>query len=406
MTLPLMEIYRDFHSHPELAFAETRTAGRIAEILEGLGVRTETGIGGTGVVGVLENGDGPVILLRADMDALPIREDTGLEYASTYTARDRHGNEHPAMHACGHDVHVTTLLGAVDELVARRSEWRGTVLALFQPAEEDGGGAQAMIDDGLYERVPLPEVVLGQHVTTTPAGYVGLRAGIMMGSTDMIDVVLHGRGGHGSRPEETVDPVVMAAAVILRLQGIVAREVSPFDRVVITVGQVEAGSAPNIIPASATLRISVRTFDADVRVRVLDAIERIVRGEAAASGAPREPEITRGTHFPQTFNDIPASERTRRALVSAFGDDKVLEPPIAAASDDVGILASAIDVPLVFWLIGIADPELFDPEHPERIPAEVPPHHSPKFAPVAQPSLETGVRAFVDVSLEWLDTAG
>jgi amidohydrolase len=282
----LTVVYRDLHAHPELAFAEHRTAGIVAARLRDLGYQTTTGVGRTGVVGVLANGNGPTVLLRADMDALPVLERTGLDYASTERATGAHGEEVPVMHACGHDAHVTCLLGAAAALAGDKSDWSGTLLLVFQPAEEVGEGAQAMIDDGLFDRFGVPDVVLGQHVAPMPAGLLGVRSGPAFAAADSLRVVLHGQGGHGSRPETAVDPVLMAAATVQRLQGIVARELPATDAAVVTVGALHAGTAPNVIPDEAELLLSVRSFDPAVRGKVLRAIERIVAAEAAASGAP------------------------------------------------------------------------------------------------------------------------
>jgi amidohydrolase len=265
----LTGVYRDLHAHPELAFAEHRTAAIVAARLRALGYQTATGVGRTGVVGVLANGGGPTVLLRADMDALPVLEQTGLPHASAVRAKDPDGREVPLMHACGHDAHVTCLLGAADALAADAGSWRGTLMLVFQPAEETGEGARAMISDGLFDRFGLPDVVLGQHVAPMPAGFLGVRAGPAFAAADSLRVVLRGRGGHGSRPESSVDPVLMAAATVLRLQGIVSRELSAADVAVVTVGALHAGTMPNIIPDEAELLISVRTFDEAVRARVL-----------------------------------------------------------------------------------------------------------------------------------------
>jgi len=295
----LAALYQDLHRHPELSFQETRTAGLVAKRLRGLQFEVTEGVGRTGVVGLLRNGAGPTVLLRADMDALPVEERTDLPYASTVHTVDAQGTEVAVMHACGHDLHVTCLLGACVELARRRSTWSGTVMAVFQPAEEVGGGARAMIDDDLFGRFGSPVVVLGQHVTPLPAGVLGLRSGAAFAAADSIRITLHGRGAHGSRPETSVDPVVMAAAVIMRLQTVVSRDVAATDTAVVTVGAVHAGTAGNIIPDRAQLLVTVRTFRPEVRTRILASIERIVRAEAAASGADRTPDIELMESFPR-----------------------------------------------------------------------------------------------------------
>ncbi len=402
----LARVYRDLHEHPELAFQEKRTAGIVAGRLRGLGYDTTTGIGRTGVVGVLRNGAGPTVLLRADMDALPVCEQTGLPYASTARGTDGDGKDVPLMHACGHDMHVTCLLGAAAALAADAASWRGTLLLVFQPAEETGEGARAMVDDGLFDRFGVPEVVLGQHVSAIPAGLLGLRTGPAFAAVDSLRVVLRGKGGHGSRPETSVDPVVMAAATVLRLQGIVSREVAAGDTAVVTVGALHAGSMDNIIPDEAELLLSVRTFDETVRGGVLAAIERIVRAEAAASGAPADPEITLAASFPPVINDEAASARVGEAFASGLGQGLVLDPGPVTASEDVGLLASTCGAPCVYWLLGGADPGLFAQvssiAEAKTIISTLPSNHSPLFAPAVEPTLRTGVTALTHAARAWL----
>jgi amidohydrolase len=406
MSESLAELYRDLHRHPELSFAETRTAAVAAAWLREAGFATTDGVGRTGVVGVLRNGDGPTALLRADMDALPLLERTDLPYASQAVGVDRDGAEVPVMHGCGHDMHVACLLGAVQALAADRSSWRGTVLAVLQPAEEVGQGAQAMIDDGLYDRFGRPDVVLGQHVAPMPAGALAVRSGPAFAAADAVRVVLFGRGGHGSRPETTVDPVVMAAAAVMRLQTIVSREVAGTDTAVVTIGALHAGTKENIIPDRAELLMSIRSFDPAVRRRTLDAIERIVRAEAEASGAERVPEVTVFDGFPAVVNDPEAVARTMPALHTAVGPDKVFDPGLVTGSEDVGLLATAAGAPCVYWLLGGADPALFAAargreELMARV-AQLPSNHSPLYAPVIEPTLSVGVGALVSAARTWL----
>ncbi|WP_166844505.1 amidohydrolase [Isoptericola sp. BMS4] len=417
----LTAIYTDLHAHPELAFAEHRTAGIVVDRLRGWGYDVHEGIGGTGVVGVLTHGEGPCVLLRADMDGLPVTERTGLPYASTDTATTPDGHESGTMHACGHDVHVTCLLGAAAELADRRDEWAGTLVVLFQPAEEVGGGARGMVADGLYDRVPVPDVVLGQHVMPLPVGVVNLTPGPAMAATDSLRITLHGTGGHGSSPEATIDPVVMAAATVMRLQGIVSREVGAGEKAVVTVGSVRAGTQANIIPDRAELQVNVRTFTAPVRERVLTAIHRIVDAEAAASGAPRPPEYEEIATFNLTVNDDgDATARTREALGAALearrsiveaagGTPVVVTLPPLPGSEDVGDLATAAGAPLVYWNLGGFDTALFDgfdlasATGMGNLPEGVAPNHSPYFAPVPEPTLDLGVAMLVAAAEEWLD---
>jgi len=401
----LAGLYKDLHAHPELAFAEHRTAALVAARLRDLGYQVTEGVGRTGVVGVLRHGDGPTVLLRADMDALPVREQTGLPYASTAGAGDP---ETPVMHACGHDMHVTCLLGAAAELAAggASASWRGTLVLVFQPAEETGEGARAMIDDGLFDRFGTPGVVLGQHVSPIPAGLLGLRTGPAFAGSDPLRVVLHGRGGHGSQPETTVDPVVMAAATVLRLQTIVARELAPADHAVVTVGALRAGTAENVIPDEAELLLSVRTYDERVRAKTLAAIERIVRGEAATAGAPAGPEITAMTSTPPVVNDPAACARLTEAFNGCLGPGLVLDPGPVSGSEDVGLLATAAGAPCAYWLLGGADPALFanvtSIEEARVIVNGLPSNHSPWFAPVIDPTLRTGVTALTCAARAWL----
>jgi len=401
--MDLEALYRDLHAHPELAFTEHRTAGIVADNLTELGLEVHTGIATTGIVGVLRNGDGPTVLLRADMDALPVREQTGLPWASTETVTDAAGNTVPLMHACGHDIHITCLLGAVESLNASRSEWSGTLIALFQPAEEHGGGAQVMVDDGLYEKIPVPDVVLGQHVLPAPAGMVGAHPGAAMAAVDTMEVTLHGRGGHGSRPETTIDPVVMAAATVMRLQTVVSREIAPQDTAVVTVGSLHAGTKNNIIAAEATLGISVRSFNEEVRQRVLDGVHRIIRAESEASGAQKAPDMEWGERYPVTVNEPDATARVNAAFAAEFGEDKVLAPGALSGSEDVGNLATAAGAPLVYWMLGGADPEtVFAAMAAGTADTDIPTNHSPFFAPLPQPTIDTGVRALVVAAREWL----
>jgi amidohydrolase len=400
----LEDLYRDIHAHPELSLQEHRTAGRAAEHLGAAGYEVTTGVGGTGVVGLLANGDGPTVMLRADMDALPVKEATGLPYASTVTATDPSGAEVAVMHACGHDMHVTWLAGATALLAGARDAWHGTVLAVFQPAEETAQGAQAMIDDGLFERFPRPEVILGQHVMPGPAGAIGYRPGTTQAAADSLEVRLFGRGAHGSMPESSVDPVVMAAATVLRLQTIVSREVAASQAAVVTIGALQAGTKDNVIPDDALLKLNIRTFDEQVRTHVLDAIRRIVEAEATASGAPRPPEITTTEHYPLTVNDPDHTARVAAVLRARLGEDRVheLSAPYAA-SEDFGSFGTQWGVPSVFWYVGGTDAELYrKAQQAGRVAQDIPTNHNARFAPVIHPTLETGVQAITTAALDAL----
>ncbi len=403
MPLDLEALYIDLHRHPELSFQETRTAGVVTSTLDTLGIEYEEGIGRTGVVAVLRNGEGPVVWLRADMDGLPVPEQTGLAYASTARGVDPAGNDVPVMHACGHDMHVTALLGALEHLNTHR-DWNGTIVAVFQPAEEYGAGSQAMIADGVMNRYPAPDIVLGQHLTPLPAGVVGVRPGTQMAASDGLTVTLLGRGGHGSRPHATIDPVVMAAATVMRLQTVVSREIDPREMAVVTVGSIHAGLKNNIIPAEAKLELSLRYPNDEAREKVLAKVERVVRAEAVASGATEEPIITTDHTLPPTINDAGATARLVGAFTHAYGDEHVVDPGMFTGSEDVSWFARDAGVPLVFWFWGGVDPATYEAARDGgTIDRDIPTNHSPFFAPVLHPTIERGVENLVVAAHEFLD---
>ena len=400
---PWDDFYRDLHRHPELSFQEHRTARIVGDRLRAIGLQVASGVGRTGVVGVLRNGPGPTVLLRADMDALPVQEDTGLPYASTARGTDPDGRDVPLMHACGHDMHVTCMLAAITELAGARADWSGTLLAVFQPAEELGAGAQAMVDDGLFDRFGRPDVVLGQHVAPLAAGMVAVHAGPSFAAADALRIVMYGRGGHGSRPEATVDPIVMAAATVMRLQTVVSREVAGTEMAVLTIGSLHAGAKDNVIPDQAELGLTLRTFDPHVRDRVLAAITRIVTAEASASGAPRDPDIVPIESFPAVVNDAAATDRIRAAFTARFGEQRVIDPGVVTGSEDVGVLATASGAPCMYWLLGGTDPATFAAAYAAGTMArDIPSNHSPQFAPLIQPTLDTGVAALVAAATTWM----
>lgn len=398
----LEALYKDVHAHPELSMQETRTAGLAADRLRAAGYEVTTDVGNTGVVGLLRNGDGPTVMLRADMDALPVEEATGVPYASKVTATDPEGKTVPVMHACGHDMHVAWLAGATALMANAREAWHGTLMAVFQPAEETAAGAQAMIDDGLFKRFPKPDVVLGQHVMVGPAGMLGGRSGAITSAADSLQIRLFGRGAHGSMPQASIDPVVMAAAVVLRLQTIVSREVAAAESAVVTVGALQAGTKENVIPDEAIIKLNVRTFDEGVRKRVLAAIERIVNAEAAASGAPKPPEITPLDRYPLAVNDAAASKRVAEAFRQYFSPERVHETGPASASEDFGSFGSEWGVPSVFWFMGGTDPDVYAKAKAANRVNELPTNHNPRFLPVIHPTLETGVEALVVAARTWL----
>lgn len=401
--LPELErVYTDIHAHPELSMQETRTARIAGDHLRRMGYEVAEGIGATGVVGLLRKSDGPTVMLRADMDALPVREQTGLPYASTQTATDSNGKTVPVMHACGHDMHVTWLMGAASLLADMRDAWKGTLMLVFQPAEETGRGAKAMVDAGLTTRFPKPDVILGQHVMVGPAGSIGSRAGVITSAADSLQIRMFGRGAHGSMPQASIDPVVMAAATVLRLQTIVSRELAASEAAVVTVGALQAGDKENVIPDDAVLKLNVRTFDADVRTRVLAAITRIVNAEAAAAGAPKPPEITPLDSYSLVTNDPDATRRVVEAFRTHFGNDRIREAKPTSASEDFGVFGAAWHAPSVFWFIGGTEPQRYAEAKQAGRVREIPTNHNPGFAPVLHPTLETGVTTMVVAAQAWM----
>ncbi|KAL4900661.1 hypothetical protein BDW74DRAFT_91689 [Aspergillus multicolor] len=398
---PYESIYRKIHSSPELSGQERQTSTLVANHLHHLGYEVHTEIGGYGVAGVLRNGDGPTVLLRADMDALPLEEKTGLPYASNRTVKNKAGAKVPVMHACGHDTHVTGLMGSAELLIAARKQWFGTLVLIFQPAEEELSGAQAMIDDGLYDKVPKPDVVLAQHVMRMKAGTVGIRAGRLLTASDAFDVKIYGRGGHGSSPQTCVDPIVIGAAIITRLQTIVSREITPGELAIVTCGSINAGHAPNIIPDECDLQLSVRSYDPKVRERLNTAIKRIIEAECDASETPQKPTIKHTFTAPATIND----EATVRTLLKTFGSyfgDSLVETEPAAASEDFSILATAVGAPYVMWNFGGVDESIWDEAVQKGKVDELPGNHSPFFAPVVEPTIVTAIDAMAVGALTFL----
>ena len=393
--------YRDLHQHPELSHQEQRTAQRVAGQLQQYGCTVQSGIGGTGVVGMLSNGGGPAVLLRADMDALPVKEDTGADYASTATAQDADGNEVPVAHACGHDIHVSCLLGMTKLMADHPGQWNGTLLALFQPAEETGDGAQGMIDDGLLTRIPAPDVALAQHVLRGVAGTAGTHSGPFLSAADSIKITVYGRGGHGSMPQNTVDPVVLAAMIVVRLQTVVSREIAPGQTAVLTVGSSQAGTTSNVIPDHAVLQLNLRSYSQQTRQRMLAAIQRIVRGECQAAGSPQDPDFETLDSYPLTDNDAGTTRRVAAAFSAHFGD-RALRWDQQTASEDFSNIPRAAGIPYTYWAIGGTDPQTYRTAEKNGHLDDLPANHSPKFLPVLQPTLRTGTEALTAAALAWL----
>jgi amidohydrolase len=396
------DLYRHLHQHPELSHQERDTAAVVAERLASFGYEVHEGIGGTGVVGILDNGTGPTVLSRADMDALPVKEQTGLPYASTVTSRDLDGLEVPVMHACGHDVHVTCLLGASALLAQARQDWHGRVVALFQPAEELGDGAQRMLDDDLAEVVGHVDVAFAQHVLPMPAGVVATRSGATLSAADSMRVTVYGRGAHGSMPQASVDPVVLAAMIVVRLQTVIAREIAPTDPAVLTVGSIHAGTKSNVIGDQAVLELNVRSYDDHTRDAILDAVRRIVTSECQASRSPKEPEFELFDRFPPTRNDPTVTSRVRAAFDAFFGD-RSQDLPLQTASEDFSDIPNTLSTPYTYWGVGGIDPHTYSrAAEAGRVSEDIPVNHSPTFAPALQPTLDTGTQALVTATLAWL----
>jgi len=401
LLLELETVYKDVHQHPELSMHEVRTARLAADYIGALGYEVTSGVGVTGVVGVLRNGQGPTVMLRADMDALPMAENTGLPYASTAKAKDDDGVEVDVAHSCGHDLHVAWLMGASRILAEHRDVWQGTVMVVFQPGEEVGRGASGMVDDWGEGRFPMPDVILAQHVMVGPAGTVSYRSGVILSAGDSLKIRLFGRGSHGSQPQTAIDPVIMAAATALRLQTIVSREISPLDSAVLTIGSLQAGTKENIIPDEATIKLNVRTYDEDVREVMLASIKRICRAECDASNAERPPEFTTISRYPLTRNDDASTRRVAAAFKAQFGD-RAYEAAPASASEDFSIFGRAWRVPYVFWFVGGTDAAVYARAKKEKQINTIPSNHSPQFAPVIHPTLETGLEAMLTAASAWL----
>jgi len=396
------DFYQQLHEHPELSHQETETAASVAQRLRSDGYQLTSGVGGTGVIGILPNGEGPTVLLRADMDALPVQEETGLAYASEATAVDGQGTTVPVMHACGHDVHVTALLGAAALMAAAKDQWSGVLVVLFQPAEEVGDGARGMVQDGLAALVGTVDVALAQHVLPMPAGIVGTRAGAVLSAADSMRVTVHGRGAHGSMPQAAIDPVVLAAMIVVRLQAVISREIAPTEPAVLTVGSIQSGTKSNVIGDHAVLQLNVRTYNPQTRTTVLDAIRRVVTAECQASDSPAPPEFELFDQFPPTTNDAATTDKVSAAFADYF-EDRATQLPLQSASEDFSDIPAALKAPYTYWGLGGIDPDTYHTaEEAGRVAQDIPVNHSPYFAPVIQPTLDTGTQALVVAALAYL----
>ncbi len=393
-------LYLDLHKNPELAFQEKNTAAKLADGLRALGFEVTTGVGGTGVVGILRNGQGPTVMIRTELDALPVLEQTGLPYASHTTTKDRFGREVPVMHACGHDIHMATWLGTARLLASTKERWRGTLMMLGQPAEETVSGAVAMLKDGLFTRFPKPDFALAVHDDSDlPAGKVGYTPGYTLSNANSVDITIYGKGGHGASPQSTVDPVVIAARTVLALQTIVSREVDPRDPAVVTVGSIHGGTKNNIIPDEVKLQLTVRSYKDEVQQHLLAAIQRIAKAEALAANAPKEPtfEIFDAAHA--TYNDPNVTKRLASLLQNALGKGNVVEQPPKMASEDFSEYGRA-GVPAVMLSVGAVQPAKYAAAKAAGTP--LPSLHSSLFAPDRELTLKTAIRAETAAALELL----
>lgn len=403
------QLYRDLHRHPEVSFQETRTAATAADVLATQGFDVSSGVGGTGVVGVLDSGPGPTVLLRAELDALPITEETGLPFASTRTA-EVDGETRGVMHACGHDLHIAAVLAATDLLARAPSAWSGRVVAVLQPAEEIGQGALAMLDDGLAEVIGAVDVAFAQHVMALPSGKVYLRPGAALSASTTMRVTVYGHAAHASVPQASIDAAVLASMIVVRLQTVVSRETSPHDFAVLTVGTIRAGSVANAIAHDAVLELSLRSYTNSGLQHLVDAVRRTVLAESQASRATREPDIEVVDGFPLTDNDPDTTERLQGALRTHLGD-AVGPLPQQAASEDFANIPDAFGIPYCYWGVGALQHEHFEPDSlsGERAPVlrpGSPTNHAPTFAPQLRPALELGTTALVVATMEWLGEEG
>jgi len=406
----LMALYRDLHEHPELSFEETETSAKLAARARAMGFDVTHGVGKTGVVAVMKNGEGPTVLIRADMDALPVVEQTGLPFASTVTATPASGVETGVMHACGHDTHMAAWIGAAQQLVDHKDQWSGTLVMILQPAEELGLGALAMLEDGLYERFPKPDYAIAFHdAAQFPAGMIGYAPGYALANVDSVDITVKGVGGHGAYPQTTKDPIVLASAIVMKLQTLVSRELSPLEPGVVTVGSFRAGSKHNIISDEAKLQLTVRSYTDESRKLLLDGIARIARGEAIAAGLPDDlmPVVTvEEPYTPSTYNDPELTESVIAGFRSRFGEERVMQVPSVMGGEDFGQFhrAAPDDVEsFIFWVGGVPMDEW---EAAQKGEATLPSLHSPLWAPDAEKVIATGAEALAASAMQLMPVSG
>ncbi len=388
-------LYLDLHEHPELSGHETHTASVMAAKLRALGYEVTENVGGTGVVAIMKNGAGPTVMLRTELDALPVTEETGLPYASKVRAKDDSGREVGVMHACGHDVHMATIYGTAAIMAKHKDAWHGTLMLVGQPAEETITGAQKMIDDGLFKRFPRPDVGVALHDENGIAvGQVGVTPGYAKAAADSLRITVYGKGGHGARPESTIDPVLIAASIAVRLQSIISREIHPGDAAVITVGYIQAGTKNNIIPNEAQMGLTVRSYTPEVRQHLLASIERIAKAEAMASGAEKMPTIEKYESTSAVYNDPVLTQHEEGVLESVVGKGNVVHEAPLMTSEDWAMFVEQ-GIPGFYYTLGVADPQKLAAAHASH--KELPSNHSPLFAPVYQPALRTGIETEVSV---------
>ena len=396
-------LYLDLHQNPELSSHETRTAAKLASQLRALGYDVTEHVGGTGIVAILKNGSGPTVMLRTELDALPVEEKTGLAYESKVRTKDDSGRDVPVMHACGHDLHMASLLGTAAVMAHSKDSWHGTLMLIGQPAEETISGAKKMIDDGLLKRFPKPDVGVALHVgNDLPAGTVGIAPGYSYASADSVRITIYGKGGHGAAPQNTVDPIVIAARTVLALQTIVSREVKPGDAAVVTVGYFQAGTKNNIIPDQAELGLTIRTYKPEVRKQILAAIARITKAEAEAAGAPREPSIEEYESTDAVYNDPALAQRLRRTLEGTLGKDSVVTAEPLMVSEDYAYFVEQ-GIPSFYFALGGAEPQKYAAA--KIAGTKLPFNHSSLFAPDVDPALHTGIAAEVVVLRDLLNAS-
>lgn len=403
-------VYKDLHQHPELPCQESRTAAVVADHLEALGYRVQRNIGGNGVVGILNNGAGKTVLLRSELDALPIEENTGLPYASKVTQVDTDGYTKHVMHGCGHDMHMASLLGAADLLWKVRDDWSGTLVCVFQPNEERLLGAQAMIDDGLFDKIPLPDILLGQHAIATRAGNIGTRPGRVLGFLDSLAVRVYGKGTHSSTPHQGIDPILIASCIISRLQMVVAREVDFNEPCVVACGYLHAGTDASIIPEFADFKVDIRSFNEDIQRIAVQAVKRIIEGECQTANSPKSPRILTAARCPPIDNDEEATVKFTRALQLFYGDEapgKIVEMGRDITADDFVLLAhppGEKPIPYIYWNYGVTPRDEYDQAKLDGTIPDLPFNHNPKFAPEIEPSLRAGIEGLAIASVLFFES--